>query len=294
MINATGKLYAVIGDPIAHSLSPVMQNWMISQFGLNAVYTAFHIRTIQLKACLQAVRTLGIGGLNVTVPHKEAILPFVDKKSVQVELLQAANTIKNVDGLLHAHVTDPAGFTESLGENRERFSGATVVLFGAGGAARSVCYALSRLNITKLFICDLVADKAQNLHNLAVTKLQMTDVSLFRPDAPDINDYIQNATIIINTTAVGMHPDAGRAVITDFSCFNRKHFVYDVIYNPQQTLLLQKAQKQGAVVQNGLDMLIYQGLESLRIFSGEQQLVLTRKQLQELHKIMNQELKSYD
>ncbi|HPG37854.1 MAG TPA: shikimate dehydrogenase [bacterium] len=293
MVKASSKLYAVIGDPIAHSLSPLMQNWMIGQFGLNAVYVAFHIRKPQLEACLQAVRTLEIGGLNVTVPHKEAVLPFVDTKSVDVELLQAANTIKNCNGQLQAHVTDPFGFTESLGDNRDRCNGASVVLFGAGGAARSVCYALSRLKIARLVIGDVVADKARELQSLAINRLNMPDVSLFSPADPNFSDLISDAGIIINTTAVGMHPDTDRAVMSDFSCISKHHFVYDVIYNPQTTRLLQQAKKHGATVQNGLDMLIYQGLESLRIFSGEH-LTLSPAQLSELHKIMNRELGIYE
>jgi len=293
MVKASSKLYAVIGDPIAHSLSPVMQNWMIGQFGLNAVYVAFHIRKPQLEACLQAVRTLDIGGLNVTVPHKEAVLPYMDTKSVDVQLLQAANTIKNCNGQLQAYVTDPYGFTESLGDNRGRFKGARVFLFGAGGAARSVCYALSRLHITRLFIGDVVEDKARELQSLAVNRLNMPDVSLFSPADRDLSALIGAADIIINTTAVGMHPDTDRSVINDFSCINNRHFVYDVIYNPQTTRLLQQAKKQGATVQNGLDMLIYQGLESLRIFSDEQ-LTLSPMQLSELHKIMNHELGIYE
>lgn len=293
MIKASSTLLAVIGDPIAHSLSPVMQNWMIRQFGLNAVYVAFHIRSSQLESCLQAVRTLGIGGLNVTVPHKEAILPFVDTKSADVELLGAANTIKNADGHLHAHVTDPYGFIESLGDNRDRFPGANVLLFGAGGAARSVCYALSRLNIASLYISDIIPAKADELQSLAQNRLQMTNVHTFTTGDPHVHNYIDNCRIIINTTAVGMHPDTGRCVITDFKSITSKHFIYDVIYNPNYTALLVNARKQSAVVQNGLDMLIYQGLESLRIFTGEQ-LDLSPAQLAELRKIMNQELGIYE
>ncbi len=288
VISARTKLFAVIGDPVAHSLSPVMQNWFIRQFGLDAVYTAFHVRNSDLRACVDGLRAMGIGGLNVTVPHKEAVLPFIDHASKAVELLGAANTLKNDDGRIRAFVTDPYGFEQSLVE-KSRFKDAGVLMFGAGGAAKSVAYALARLGVKKLIIHDLVEDKTRELVKLCRERFGLADVSSLADVSVNLNDVIAETPILINATAVGMHPLHEKSVIEDFAPVSEKHFCFDLVYNPAKTRFLRLAERAGAAVQNGLDMLIFQGLQSLRIWTDEE-LQLTPGQLKHVRMIMNEQL----
>lgn len=288
MINATTTVYAVIGDPIAHSLSPVMQNWFIKQFDLNAVYAAFHVKNENLKSCVDGVRAMGIGGLNVTVPHKEAVLPFADELSDEVKKLGAANTLKNENGKITAFVTDPYGFIESLGENKKRFKGASVLLFGAGGAAKSVAYALGKLGVDQLLISDIVSQKARDLAHAAKTFGLKEATILEKPMAP-MKQITKNTHIVINATAVGMHPMEDKTVVEFYDVVGPKHFFYDLVYNPAQTKFLRLAAEKGATTQNGLDMLIFQGLQSMRIWTGED-LQLSSDQLSELQSIMKKQL----
>lgn len=289
MINATTKVYAVIGDPIAHSLSPVMQNWFINQFDLNAVYTAFHIRNKNLKSAVDGVRAMGIGGLNVTVPHKEAVIPFADELSDEVKKLGAANTLKNENGKISAFVTDPYGFIESLGENKKRFKGASVLMFGAGGAAKSVAYALGQIGVDQLLISDIVTQKSRELAKAAKVSFNIKEATaLEKPIAP-MKQITKNTHIIINATAVGMHPMEDKTVIEHYDVVGPKHFFYDLVYNPAQTRFLRLAAEKGATTQNGLDMLIFQGLQSMRIWTGED-LQLSSAQLSELQTIMKKQL----
>ncbi|MBN1481649.1 shikimate dehydrogenase [candidate division KSB1 bacterium] len=289
MISASTNLYAVIGDPVAHSLSPVMQNWFIEQFHLNAVYTAFRVKGAKLQMCINGMRAMGIKGLNVTVPHKEAIRSFVDEQSEEVRVLGAANTLKNQAGVISAYVTDPYGFIESLGENRARFRGASVLLYGAGGAAKSVSYALSRLGVDQLLISDLVSQKAIELAERAQKLYGLKNASALVKGFAPMKEIIKHTHIVINATAVGMFPLEDKSVVDNYDVVGTKHFFYDLVYNPAQTKFLRLAEERGAATQNGLDMLIYQGLESLRIWTG-QDLSLLPSQLNELKKLMRNQL----
>jgi shikimate dehydrogenase len=292
MIEATTKVYAVIGDPIAHSLSPVMQNWFICQFGLDAVYTAFHVRNEDLAACIDGMKALGIGGLNVTVPHKEAALPLVDVCSEEVRLLGAANTLKNDRGRITAFVTDPYGFMESLGDNKERFAGAAVLIFGAGGAARSVCYALGQLGVRQVIMHDVEQQKCETLVSLCRSRFKISDAATLSSLNLKLNEVLAAMPIVINATAVGMHPYENHSVVEDMSAVGSNHFFYDLVYNPGATRFLRLAQNAGAAVQSGLDMLIFQGLQSLRIWTG-QNLELTAAQLGQLQTLLLQKLNSH-
>lgn len=289
MISPSTKLFGVIGDPISHSLSPVMHNWFIEQFQLDAVYTAFRVTGSHLKGCLDGMRALGISGLNVTVPHKEAVLPFVDERSEEVNSIGAANTLKNEAGVLTAYVTDPYGFIESLGDNRARFYGASALLYGAGGAAKSVAFALSKLGVAQLLIADIVSQKAVELAERAQQFYGLKNASALVKGFAPMKEIIKHTHIIINATAVGMFPLPDKSVVDSYDVVGTQHFFYDLVYNPAQTKFLRLAQERGATTQNGLNMLIFQGLQSLRIWTG-QELDLTPAQLRELKKLLNRQL----
>lgn len=289
MIDTQTKLFGVIGDPIEHSLSPLMQNWMIRLFGRNAVYTAFHVRQDELASAMQGMKALKIAGFNVTIPHKEAVVRYATEKSHEVALLNAANTLKHQDNAISAHVTDPAGFIESLSSLQKMFDGASVVLLGAGGSARSIAYALSVLKVNQLTIVNRTAERAAKLSHMARSRFGIPVVRTLTPDDARLNDAIEASTILINATSVGMYPHVDASPLPDHSAINSAHFVYDLIYNPAKTFLLRQAEKRGAGIQNGLDMLIFQGLESLRFWFDEQ-FVLDSASLTELRTILNKAL----
>jgi shikimate dehydrogenase len=291
MLDSKTKLYGVIGNPIAHSLSPVLQNWMIKSFGLNAVYLAFCVQQDELKSCIDGLKALEIGGLNVTIPHKEKVLDFVDEKSETVMRFNACNTLQNKNGRICAHVTDPFGFIESLAEHRAHFAGAHVVLIGAGGAARSVTFALAQLGVKRLYNTDVLFDRALHLSHLAVKNLHIPEALVIQHKDPVMNDAIVDSTIIINASPVGMHPDTG-CPLTDMSAFSTRHFVYDLVYNPGTTRFLSQAHAKGAAIQNGLDMLIFQGLGSLRIWENKE-LLLNGPALMEVRNVLKGELQNH-
>ncbi|MBN1997785.1 shikimate dehydrogenase [candidate division KSB1 bacterium] len=289
MIETKSSVLAVIGDPVEHSLSPLMQNWMIQKFGLEAIYLAFFVRESELEAAVAGMRALNIRGLNVTVPHKTNVLRYVDTQSDQVQKLGAANTLALKDGRILAYVTDPFGFLQSLGANQDRFKGADVFLVGAGGGARSVCYALTELGIGKLIVTDQDEERAKNLAVLAVEQFGLQDVEYCPAQPEKKNAAISASSVVINATPAGMSPHIDQSPVNDFAAFTKKHFVYDLIYNPAKTKFLLGAEKQGATIQNGLDMLIFQGLGSLKIWY-EADLQLDTPLLAELQQLMKQKL----
>jgi shikimate dehydrogenase len=269
MIDSRTKLYGVIGNPVRHSLSPLLQNRMLAEFHINARYLAFEVALANVAGVITGMKALGITGLNVTVPHKEKIVHYVDKKSTEVGLLGVANTLKNENGVVSAFVTDPAGFLESLGDRKKMFENAQVLLLGSGGSSRSVAYALGQLGIRQLVIVNRTADRAQRLAHAAVEVFHVPNAIAILYSTQHVNEAISTSHVIINCTSVGMYPHNAESLVTDFSCFHSGHFVYDLIYNPVKTRLLEEAERKGAQIQNGLDMLIFQGLASLRIWENE-------------------------
>jgi len=289
VINSQTKIFAVIGQPVRHSLSPILHDWFIKKFKLNAAYAAFEVDAGNLEQAVNGLRSLGLGGFNVTIPHKESILQFVDDTSDSVALLGAANTLKNKDGFVKAFGTDPFGFVESLGEEAARFNGARVVVFGAGGSAKSIVYALGKLQVHYVCIVNRSRARAESLAGAALEKYGLHQVSVFDASKNILNDLVSEADILINTTSVGMHPLINESILPDSSAISKKHFVYDLVYNPGLTKFLADARLRGAKVQSGLDMLIFQGLESVRIWHGEH-FEIGKDELKEIRKILKTEL----
>lgn len=264
------QVFGVIGYPIEHSLSPVLHQFFFDHFAINGVYLAFRVNPDHLAGVVEGMRAFGLVGLNVTTPFKEIIPTRVDRLNPEVELLGAANTLcyNRETGCITAFSTDHLGFVESLGQHRDRFPGAKVVLLGAGGSARSIAYALAQLAVAKITIVNRTRARALDLAHLAKTALGLDAMEVMAPDDLALNDTIAAADVVINTTTTGMFPRTESSILHNFSGFSGRHFVYDLVYNPQQTCLLAQAKARGAQTQSGLDMLIYQGLFSLRIWQN--------------------------
>ncbi len=292
-IRSTSKIFAVIGDPVAHSLSPVLQNGLIELFNLDAVYVAFRIRPAYVAEFIFSVKLLNLAGVNVTTPHKQNVISFVNKKSPDVERLSSANTLVHRDGKVIAHATDATGFIESLGARKKYFKKQTVVIFGAGGSARSVALALAQLGIKRLLIVNRTVENAETLAEDAMGRFGVPQAMAIAADSANLNEFIRQSRIVINTTSLGMHPNTDAMPMTDFSAVSSNHFFYDLVYNPDETMWLKKAREQGAEIQNGLDMLIFQGLESMRIWF-ETPFKLTTRQLNSIRARLQTELRRYE
>jgi len=262
----TGKtaVYGIIGHPVKHSLSPLMQTEAFKEAGIDAVYVPFEVEPENLEEAVKGLRALSVKGFNVTVPHKERVTEFLDFLSQEAELLGAVNTVKNEDGELTGYNTDAEGFLRSLLEEGVEPEGKRAVMFGAGGAARAVGYALLKGGVKFLNIVNRSFPKAK-----AVAELlgKLGNVLVFPLKEGTVETLLKDADIIVNTTSLGMKE--GDPPLFDYSKIPEGITVVDIIYNPPETPLLKAAREKGCKTVNGLGMLVHQGAVAFEIWTGK-------------------------
>jgi shikimate dehydrogenase len=264
-VSGKTKVYGVIGDPIEHSLSPVILNAAFEASKLDCVFLAFKVKPEQVKAATAGMRALEIQGLNVTMPHKNAVIEFLDEIDPTARLLNAVNTIKNENGKLFGFNTDGIGALNALRANGVEAKGKKVLLLGAGGAAKAIAFALGK-EASELSILNRslkpAAELADQLYQAFNAKVI---VYTFSPLALKAN--IGEADLLINATSVGMKPNANQTLIAP-EYLKPDLTVMDIVYNPVETKLAKDANAAGAKVVSGVEMLIYQGAASFEIWTG--------------------------
>ncbi|HET6350255.1 MAG TPA: shikimate dehydrogenase [Candidatus Krumholzibacteria bacterium] len=267
-------LFGLIGDPVAHSLSPFIMNRAFASLGLDAIYVAFGVRADRLAVSFSGLNALGLGGLNVTYPYKEEILYHVDAISPEAEIINAANTIARFDDELHAFNTDAAGTATAL----EMFTGvplegADAFIYGVGGSARAAAYGLLERGAERITFGVRSAEKGA----MAVERLQYAFPEqpvefVVLGSAPDLearHEAFCSAGIVINATPVGMQGQATTALIEDASWISRGQVFFDFVYHPRRTLFLDTARRAGATTLGGLALLVSQASESFRIWTDQ-------------------------
>lgn len=257
------KLLGIIGHPVAHSLSPLMHNRAAELLGMDYVYVSFDVAPQNLKRALSGIRALGLEGLNVTVPHKEKVVHLVDKVDEEAALIGAVNTITLKNGRMVGGNTDAIGFIRSLKEKGFRPRGRHAAIIGAGGSARAVGVALCRAGAKRLVIINRNRSRGRRF---ARELSKLGNVSFVASDDISAAKAAGECDLIVQTTPCGMKrtdpmPVAG---IT----FHKGQWVYDIIYSPIETRFLKKARMSGARTVNGLGMLVCQGSESFKMWTG--------------------------
>ena len=259
-MSADFKTYCIIGDPIDHSLSPAIHNAAFNTLGLNCSYIAFRVQEDQLKNSLDSLRAIKIGGFNVTMPHKVKVLDYVDSHDKTVQLVGAANTVNNEDGKFCAYNTDVIGFIKPLHQRKIDFNGLEVFILGAGGAARAVIAALSsEKGIRNINIFNRNSDRSTKLTNMA-KKLGL-EATIITND--EIQIIASKCNLIINTTPLGMNEE--KSLIKP-SSIRRDSIVYDIVYKPIVTNLVENAKTAGAEIVYGYEMLLEQATASFKIW----------------------------
>lgn len=264
MISGTTRVLGVIGDPVAHTASPAMHNAALRALNLNYVYAAFLVAPAALSQALAGMRAFGMVGLNVTVPHKQAVMAHLDEVSAEAQSIGAVNTIANRDGRLVGYNTDAFGIVQSLKVDGDLDPlPPKVALLGAGGAARAVLYALlAREEVEEVLLLNRTVEKAAALAGDLDSegKVQVGSLAETGP--------IGDAGLLINATALGMHPRDDVSPLADPSCLHERMLVADIVYNPLETVLMRQAVAAGASAINGLGMLAWQGARSFEIWTG--------------------------
>jgi shikimate dehydrogenase len=257
---------AVIGDPISHSLSPVLQNFLIRHFALPFTYGAVHVRTADLPAMLQRLRGGEFGGINVTIPHKQAVLPLLDEIDDTAARIGAVNMIAVDNGKLFGYNTDVLGFRRNLEAANVSMEGKTVLVLGAGGAARAVVFALLQAGARKIFLSNRSAGRAEEL--IAAFAAYAGGSQLQNVPWPNRSAWLSTTApdIIVNATSLGMRLQIHESLLPNH-IFTPNLVAVDLVYNPLRTAFLQAAIAVGAKTINGLGMLIHQGVAALEVWS---------------------------
>lgn len=259
------KIYGLMGYPVSHSLSPLMHNAAFSYLKINAQYKLFPLKEKEIGPFLKSVKRNNIFGLNVTVPYKEKVVPFLARISYEARLIGAVNTIKVSGTKLLGFNTDGEGFLKHLKEDLEFDpKDKNIIIIGAGGASRAISIYLSKANPKLISIYDIDKSKLSALVNHLKTNFKNINIKL----ANSIKELdIEGSDLLINATPVGMKETDPHLIDKKF--IHRGMLVYDLIYEPKQTKLLKAAIQRGARISNGLGMLLYQGMIAFEIWTGK-------------------------
>jgi shikimate dehydrogenase len=257
------QVTGIIGYPLSHTLSPAMHNAVFKKYGMDWEYKVFETKPADVGAFIKRLKKENIRGINVTIPHKHAVMPFLDKIDKAAAVIGAVNTVVNRKGKLIGYNTDYLGFGETLKKNKINLRGKKVVMLGAGGAAHALAYTINLQKPAKFYIMNIDIPMTERLiKKLKLKKVMYSDIS--KTKEKDV--IIASADFIINATSVGQHDSN---VPYNMDKLKKGAAVYDIIYNPARTALLKLAKRKGARIFNGLDMLIYQGMHSFKLWTGK-------------------------
>jgi len=265
-INAHTKVFCLIGHPVEHSMSPTMWNPALRDLGLNYVYIACNVHPDNLKNAIKGFKALDIKGINVTIPHKEEVIKYVDEIDPIAQKIGAINTIKNEGGYLIGKNTDAGGAKKSLLDAGCKLEGKKVLCLGAGGVSRALCFVLSE-EVEKIILTDLYEERAQKLAKEIKTKIKI-DIEAKVSNDSIIKNEIKEVDILINATPIGMFPKIDQSPVPS-ELLHEGLFVFDVVYNPIETKLMKDAIKMGCKTLGGLDMLVNQGVLAFEWWTGK-------------------------
>lgn len=281
MITSKTQLVGLFGHPVSHSQSPMMHNAAFAQMGLGFAYVAFDVDPADLEDAVRGIRALGLRGINVTIPHKVAIMPMLDEIDPLAKRIGAVNTVVINDGRLIGYNTDGMGYVRSLVEETGIVLDQQIVtMVGAGGAARAVAFTLAEKGVKEIRIMNRSRERAQILAEHVGTIVPTKIV-----EQADGMDAIADSSLLINTTSIGMLPNVQEMPVPS-EWLHNKLTVSDLIYNPLETRLLGEARAIGATVHSGVGMFVNQGALAFELWTGQEAPTETMREivLQQLKK----------
>ncbi len=264
-ISGTTNIYGLIGYPVSHSLSPVMQNTAFSTTNHDAVYLCFPVHRNALSQAIDGIRSLGISGVNVTIPHKIAILSFLDQLDSVAAEIGAVNCVVNREGVLTGYNTDGLGALKTLEAANTPLDNQDITMLGAGGTTKAIAYYLTPLCHSLKIINRTEAKAVQLASTLRERFIKPITGTPLNPSS--LREAMKSTDILINTTSVGMHPNSDSSIVPE-ALLHSDLVVFDVVYTPLTTRLLHDAEQAGARTINGLQMLVYQGAEAFHLWTG--------------------------
>ncbi len=276
MIPITGhtRLTALLGSPVAHSISPLMHNEAFQLLDLDYTYLCFEVNEETLPAAVDGLKACGIRGFNLTMPNKNKIVELLDELSPAARLIGAVNTVVNDDGHLTGYNTDGVGYMQAVKDADYDITGKTITIMGAGGAATAICAQAALDGVEKIHIFaretsrfwDRTQKLAENINSTLPCKAFLHE----NKDTAALAQAISESALLLNATSVGMAPNTEGTIIEDTSLYHPDLIVSDVIYNPRETRFLKEAREAGCRTFNGMYMLLYQGAEAFRLWTEKE------------------------
>ncbi|MEE4252677.1 MAG: shikimate dehydrogenase [Desulfuromusa sp.] len=266
-LSAKSKVYGILGDPVAHSLSPLMQNHALHSYNIDAVYVPFHVVPGDLSAAVAGLRALNVAGVNVTIPHKETILPYLDQVDPAAQFIGAVNTVVNNNGTLIGYNTDASGFISAIQQELKfQPAGCDVLILGAGGASRAAAVALATAGVKTMTVANRHQTRAEDL--MRDLEIHFPAVQFFATNYQEemFFDSLSSADLVVNTTSVGLHgEDVNFLPLENIKC---SALIFDMIYSPTETPLIKSARSLGLLCADGLGMLAAQGEDAFFLWTG--------------------------
>ena len=267
VLSGKTKVCGIIGDPIGHTMSPLMHNAAFTKMGIDYLYVPFRVKKEELSQAIAGMRALNIRGLNVTIPHKVAIMPLLDKLDGLAERIGAVNTVVNDDGVLTGYNSDASGFLQALRAGGVEPAGKKVVVLGAGGASRAISFTLAERGAHLVILNrQLELAWAEELAGQISQAFEMKAEAL-KLDEENLSSVLAGADVLVNATSVGMSPDIYETPVPG-KLLKSSLVVFDIVYNPLKTKLLEEAEAVGAKTISGLDMFVWQGALPFELWTG--------------------------
>ncbi|HCY77101.1 MAG TPA: shikimate dehydrogenase [Ignavibacteriales bacterium] len=265
------EIIGLIGYPIKQSFSPFIHNVAAELTGTRLIYLPFEVHSTNLKNAVKGIVALGLKGFNVTVPHKVKVVDFINQLSEEASVTGSVNTVVNEMGKLIGYNTDVHGIVETLSPFKSKINGNEVCVLGAGGSARAVIYTLIRnFKPSKIFLINRTEQYAETLKQHFKSKMKFDGIVIKELMQPDLISILNNCSLIVNSTSVGMYPAQDDSILNTPDIFVKDQVVFDLVYNPVKTKFLQMAESKGAVPVNGLNMLVQQAAKSFNLWTGKE------------------------
>lgn len=286
-IDGKTRVCGLIGNPVEHTLSPLIHNHLAEMTGQNMVYVPFQVAEDSVEAAVKGAYALNIQGLNVTVPHKSAVMPWLQETDALAQKIGAVNTLVRTGGGYKGYNTDMPGLLRAMQSEGIQIKGETVLLLGAGGAARAVVFLCISEGAERVYVYNRTFEKAQQVA-AEVNAAFGTDCvrAVMQPQ-----ELEEERFLAIQGTSVGLHPNVQQTPLPDGTIYDRIHTGVDLIYRPAQTRFMQLVEAHGGKTMNGLKMLLYQGIIAYELWN---EMTVTEAQAQEILKKMKEEMGIYE
>lgn len=281
LINGSTKLLGILGFPVEHSFSPVMHNQALRYLGLDYIYLPLAVAEENLSQAIEGMKAMGFKGANVTIPHKEKIIPFLKGLSPEAQAIGAVNTLVREGEGFWGDNTDGKGFLRALAVEKGWLPEKKIVtILGAGGGARAIAVTLALRGVKMINIVNRTLSRGGKIAQRIIKETE-TEVFVYDYQEKNLADILRASHLVVNTTPLGMFPHTDSLAPLDYNAFKPGQLVVDIIYNPAKTRFLREAEKRGAEIMNGIGMLLYQGVLSFQSWTGEEAPVNIMKEVLE-------------